>query len=95
LLIADFQHFTPYLRIPPPVNPFITNLLPAGAYISIEVEPVNANEQLPDATEKEKRMNANFNWLMDNVAIRVTLNTVAFALWMAASVGLLAAAVKL
>lgn len=44
---------------------------------------------------KEKRMNANYNWLMDNVAIRVTLNTVAFALWMAASVGLLAAAVKL
>ena len=59
------------------------------------MNPVNANEQLPDATEKEKRMNANFNWLMDNVAIRVTLNTVAFALWMAASVGLLAAAVKL
>ncbi len=44
---------------------------------------------------KEKRMNANYNWLMDNVAIRVTLNTVAFALWMAATVGILAAAVKL
>jgi len=44
---------------------------------------------------KEKRMNANYNWLMDNVAIRVTLNTVAFALWMAATVGLLEAAVRL
>ena len=40
-------------------------------------------------------MSANYNWLMDNVAIRVTLNTVAFVLWVAASVGLLAAAVKL
>ena len=40
-------------------------------------------------------MNANYNWLMDNVAIRVTLNTVAFALWMAATVGLLEAAVRL
>jgi hypothetical protein len=40
-------------------------------------------------------MNANYNWLMDNVAIRVTLNTVAFALWMAATFGLMEAAVRL
>ena len=39
-------------------------------------------------------MNANYNWLMDNVAIRVTLNTVAFALWMATTVALLEVAVK-
>ena len=39
-------------------------------------------------------MNANYNWLMDNVAIRVTLNTVAFALWMAATVGVLEVAAK-
>jgi hypothetical protein len=95
LLVAAFQHFTPYPRIPPPVNQTVTNLFRRDAYISTEVEPVNANEPLPDATPKEKRMNANYNWLMDNVAIRVTLNTVAFALWMAASVGLLAAAVRL
>jgi hypothetical protein len=40
-------------------------------------------------------MDAKYNWLMDNVAVRVTLNTVAFALWMAATVGLLVAATKL
>ena len=40
-------------------------------------------------------MDAKFNWLIDNGAIRVTLNTVAFALWMAATVGLLVAATKL
>lgn len=40
-------------------------------------------------------MSAKYNWLMDNVAIRVTMNTVAFALWMAATVGLLEAAAKL
>lgn len=40
-------------------------------------------------------MNANYNWLMDNFAVRVTLNTVAFALWAAATVGLLEAAVRL
>ena len=40
-------------------------------------------------------MNADFNWLMDNFAVRVTLNTVAFAVWMAASFGLLEAAVRL
>ena len=40
-------------------------------------------------------MNANYNWLMDNVAIRVTLNTVAFAVWAAAAVALLEVASKL
>ena len=40
-------------------------------------------------------MDAKYNWLIDNVSVRVALNTVAFALWMAASVGLLAAAVRL
>jgi hypothetical protein len=39
-------------------------------------------------------MDAKYNWLMDNAAIRLTLNTVAFALWMAASLALLEAAAK-
>jgi hypothetical protein len=34
-------------------------------------------------------MDAKLNWLIDNVAIRVTMNTVAFALWIAAAVAVL------
>jgi len=40
-------------------------------------------------------MDAKYNWLMDNAAIRLALNTVAFALWLAASVALLEVAAKL
>ena len=40
-------------------------------------------------------MDAKYNWLIDNAAVRLTLNTMAFALWVAASVGLLVAATKL
>jgi hypothetical protein len=40
-------------------------------------------------------MDAKYNWLIDNVAVRVTLNTVAFALWIATAVALLEAAAKL
>jgi hypothetical protein len=34
-------------------------------------------------------MDARFNWIIDNVGIRVALNTVAFVLWVAATVGVL------
>jgi hypothetical protein len=44
---------------------------------------------------KEIHMDAKYNWLIDNVAIRVTLNTVAFALWIATAVALLEVAAKL
>jgi hypothetical protein len=40
-------------------------------------------------------MDAKYNWLIDNVAIRVTLNTVAFALWIATAIALLEVAAKL
>jgi hypothetical protein len=40
-------------------------------------------------------MDAKYNWLIDNVAVRVTLNTVAFALWIGTAVALLALATKL
>ena len=40
-------------------------------------------------------MDAKYNWLIENVSIRVTLNTVAFALWMATAVALLEVAAKL
>jgi len=40
-------------------------------------------------------MDAKYNSLMDNGAVRVTLNTVAFALWIALSVALLELAVKI
>jgi hypothetical protein len=45
-------------------------------------------------TQKEKTMDAKYNWLIDNVSVRVTLNTVAFALWMATAVALLEFATK-
>jgi hypothetical protein len=40
-------------------------------------------------------MDAKYNWMIDNGAIRVTLNTVAFALWLAMAAGLLELATKL
>jgi hypothetical protein len=43
---------------------------------------------------KEIKMDAKYNWLIDNGAIRVTLNTVAFALWIAMAVGILELATK-
>jgi hypothetical protein len=39
-------------------------------------------------------MDAKYNGLMDSAAVRITLNTVALALWLAMSVGLLQLAVK-
>jgi hypothetical protein len=39
-------------------------------------------------------MDAKYNWLIDNGSIRVALNTVAFALWMATAVALLEVASK-
>jgi hypothetical protein len=39
-------------------------------------------------------MDAKYNWLIDNGAIRVTLNTVAIALWIAMAVGILELATK-
>lgn len=44
---------------------------------------------------KENIMDAKYNWLIDSVSVRVTLNTVAFALWMATAVALLEVATKL
>jgi len=43
---------------------------------------------------KEINMDAKYNWLIDNGAIRVTLNTVAFALWIAMALGILELATK-
>ncbi len=40
-------------------------------------------------------MDARYNWLIDNVAVRVTLNTAVFALWVAAAIALLEVAAKL
>jgi hypothetical protein len=38
---------------------------------------------------KESNMDAKYNWLIDNGAVRLTLNTVALVLWVAMAVGLL------
>ena len=66
-----------------------------------EINKVLATGKLPSdamsegATSKgENIMDAKYNWMIDNAAIRVTLNTVAFALWLAVAVGLLELAVK-
>ena len=40
-------------------------------------------------------MDAKYNWLIDNGAVRVALNTAAFALWMATTVALLEIATRL
>ena len=40
-------------------------------------------------------MDAKYNWLIDNAAVRVALNTGALALWVALSLALLELAVKL
>ena len=39
-------------------------------------------------------MDAKYNWLIDNGAVRVTLNTVAIALWIAMAIGILELAAK-
>lgn len=39
-------------------------------------------------------MDSKYNRLIDNIAIRVSLNTAVFALWLVAAVGLLELAVK-
>ena len=79
----------------------------ARPYIAAEVDPVtaekpperNPNRALRSVIEvrslfKENNMDAKYNWLIDNAAIRVTLNTVAFALWAVLAVGLLELASK-
>ena len=40
-------------------------------------------------------MDAKYNWLIDNPAVRVTLNTVALALWIAMAFGILELASKI
>ncbi len=39
-------------------------------------------------------MDAKYNWLIDSAAVRLALNTIALAVWLAASVGLLELATK-
>lgn len=39
-------------------------------------------------------MDAKYNWLIDNGAVRVALNTAIFALWVATAIALLEVAVR-
>jgi hypothetical protein len=39
-------------------------------------------------------MDSRWNWFIDNVPVRVTLNTVVWCLWIAATVGILEFAAK-
>lgn len=43
-----------------------------------------ATTPLPPQERKEVAMDAKHDWLIDNAAVRVTLNTLAFVLWAAA-----------
>lgn len=62
----------------------------------VEVEPVEPKRIAGrNPNLKEIVMDAKYNWLIDNVAIRLTMNTLALALFIAATIGLLEAAVKL
>jgi hypothetical protein len=63
--------------------------------MSIEARPAPRKASRTQTLTKETYMDAKYNWLIDNVTIRVTLNTVAFALWIATAVGLLEIASKL
>ena len=56
-----------------------------------QARPVQPLPQL----QKRGFMDAKYNRLFDNAAVRVTFNTLAFALWLVVSVGLLELAVKL
>jgi len=40
-------------------------------------------------------MDAKYNWMIDNGAVRLTLNTLALAVWIAMAVGLLELAAKI
>jgi hypothetical protein len=46
------------------------------------------------ATRRRDFMDSKYNQLIDNIAIRVSLNTAVFAVWLAVAVGLLQLAVK-
>jgi hypothetical protein len=48
----------------------------------------------PPHPEKGRVMNSKYNELIDHMAIRVSLNTVAFALWLVMAMALLELAVK-
>ncbi len=39
-------------------------------------------------------MDAKYNWMIDNFAIRVAVNSMGFVMWLAASVALLAFAIS-
>jgi hypothetical protein len=47
------------------------------------------------ASKKEVVMDGKYNALMDSTAVRLTLNTVALAMWIVMSIGVLELAVKL
>lgn len=60
--------------------------------------PASGGVRLPGSSQishrKGARVDAKYNRLTDRVAVRLTLNTVALAIWIAVSVGLLELAVK-
>jgi hypothetical protein len=71
--------------VTPQGTPGATSGVPDSAIAIVEVA----------ARFKEIDMDAKYNWLIDNGPIRLTLNTVAFALWIAMAVGLMELATKL
>jgi hypothetical protein len=58
------------------------------------LQPARRSVVVKGSRLKESNMDAKYNWLIDNGAVRLTLNTVALALWLATAVGLLELASK-
>jgi hypothetical protein len=53
---------------------------------------LSRGRQLLRAAKEQRFMSAKWNWLIDNSVIRSVIETSVFALWIAASVGILFAA---
>ncbi len=54
----------------------------------------NGSRPIIDGQRFEERMDSRWNWFIDNVPVRVALNTIVWCLWIAATVGILEFAAK-
>jgi hypothetical protein len=74
------------------IHESLTERFPLSSVYSCRSNPVNATGHA--GRTKEMVMDAKYNWLIDNGAVRVTLNVVALALFIATAFGILELATK-
>jgi hypothetical protein len=77
------------------VASFFTELFPTSS-VSI-TDGANRRHRLASnhyGQRFEERMDSRWNWFIDNVPVRVALNTIVWCLWIAATVGILEFAAK-